>query len=165
MGAIGVITPYSEQLSEIRRNFESSGLIQQHAACARRFCDLQTASNGYVSVSLPDIELNTVDGFQGREKDIVIISCVRAGDSGGIGFLSDIRRMNVALTRAKFGLFIIGNRDTLRKNEHWGQLISHSEATGSLVAVGNPWVRLEPLLQALGGAASSSSRGKRQREE
>ena len=158
VGSVGVITPYSEQLSEIRRNFESSRLIQP--AADRPTCELQTADNRRVLVQLPDIELNTVDGFQGREKDIILISCVRASDTGGIGFLSDVRRMNVALTRARFGLFVVGNRETLRKNDHWGQLIAHAEASGRLVSVDQPWVRLEPLLMGLG-----RSSGKRQREE
>ena len=58
---------------------------------------------------MPDVEINTVDGFQGREKDIIIMSCVRSNDNGTIGFLSDRRRMNVAITRAKYGLYIIGS--------------------------------------------------------
>ena len=72
---------------------------------------------------MPDVEINTVDGFQGREKDIIIMSCVRSNDNGTIGFLSDRRRMNVAITRAKHSLFVIGNSKTLNKDKNWREFI------------------------------------------
>jgi len=76
-----------------------------------------------------------VDGFQGQEKDIIIFSCVRASQSGSVGFLADIRRMNVALTRARQSLFILGHADTLRREEIWGDLVRDAEQRGLFTKV------------------------------
>ena len=78
-----------------------------------------------------------MDGYQGREKDIVIISTVRSNDNGNIGFVKDRRRLNVAITRPKKGLFIVGSADTLRENALWRELINHALGKGALVNVPN----------------------------
>lgn len=77
------------------------------------------------------VEVNTVDGFQGREKDGVIISAVRSKES--LGFVVDARRLNVALTRARFGLWVVGSAKTLRREQHWNSLIRHCEENACLV--------------------------------
>lgn len=83
-----------------------------------------------------EIEFNTIDGFQGREVDILVLSTVRASGSSseppksnskGIGFVADVRRMNVALTRAKISLWIVGNARTLQRNVNWAALIENSK--------------------------------------
>jgi superfamily I DNA and/or RNA helicase len=96
-----VITPYRGQIEAIENCFEKLADIMRWGNCK--------------------IEVNSVDAFQGREKDIIIFSCVRSGNRGGvqnethtIGFLKDPRRLNVALTRAKYGLWIVGHAPTLQ---------------------------------------------------
>lgn len=98
---IGVLTPYQSQLRELRRHYELS-LTKTQQLC---------------------IESNTVDAFQGREKEIIIFSCVRAGAQRGIGFVADTRRMNVALTRAKHAIWVVGNAKSLSRNQDWRSYI------------------------------------------
>ena len=71
------------------------------------------------------ISVNTVDGFQGQERDIIIISLVRSNDNGQIGFLSDLRRMNVAMTRARMKLIIFGDKATLQHHAFYRKLIQY----------------------------------------
>lgn len=71
------------------------------------------------------ISVNTVDGFQGQERDVILISLVRANDNGEIGFLRDLRRMNVAITRARMKLIILGDASTLTSHPFYARLHSH----------------------------------------
>lgn len=104
-GKIGIITPYKAQLFELRNRFK------------RRYGETITNI----------IEFNTTDAFQGRECEIIIFSCVRASSTGGIGFMTDIRRMNVGLTRAKSSLWILGDSRALVQGEFWRKLIEDSQ--------------------------------------
>ncbi len=79
------------------------------------------------------VEVKTVDGFQGREKEIIIISTVRSNENGNIGFLRDLRRLNVAITRAKRKLIIIGNTDTLETNPTYARLIEFARENNVLI--------------------------------
>ena len=110
---VAVITPYAQQANLLRQCFaEKLGPEYE-----RR------------------IEVNTVDGYQGREANIVIFSCVRAAGSHGVGFLSDVRRMNVALTRAKFFLFVIARCESIVVNPYWRDLVEHARDTNAVVSV------------------------------
>jgi senataxin len=110
---INVITPYSQQVTLIRRTFSQ--------ALGHRFDQR--------------VEVNSVDSFQGRESSIIIFSCVRASGSKGIGFLSDVRRMNVALTRAKHFLFIIARCQTIISNPFWRDLVEHARERRAMIPV------------------------------
>ena len=81
------------------------------------------------------VEVKTVDGFQGREKEIIIISTVRSNENGNIGFLRDLRRLNVAITRAKRKLIIIGNINTLKTNPTYARLIEFAKDNNVLIKV------------------------------
>jgi superfamily I DNA and/or RNA helicase len=86
-------------------------------------------------LSAPGLEIDSVDGFQGREKEALIISLVRSNPEGQIGFLSDVRRMNVAMTRARRKLIIIGNSATLSTHAFYRDLIGHCESVGAYRSV------------------------------
>lgn len=85
------------------------------------------------------VDINTVDGFQGREKDVAIFSCVRASKERGIGFVADFRRMNVGITRARASVLVVGAADALRKDEHWKNLIESAEERNFLFKVSKPY--------------------------
>lgn len=80
------------------------------------------------------VDVNTIDGFQGREKDVVIFSAVRSmtgrGKAARIGFVADERRVNVGLTRARASLLVIGNFKVLQRDEHWNNLLKHATSSG-----------------------------------
>ena len=77
-----------------------------------------------------DLDINTIDGFQGQEKDVVFISLVRSNMKGEIGFLTDYRRMNVAMTRARKQLIIVGDSATIGNNKFYGEFLSYCEEVG-----------------------------------
>jgi superfamily I DNA and/or RNA helicase len=89
------------------------------------------------------IDVGTVDGFQGREKDIIVFSSVRASNkskedgekSNGIGFVSHRQRLNVALTRAKYSMYIVGNVRALSSNQDWLECIQHSKENKSIIDI------------------------------
>lgn len=120
-GKIGIISPYKEQISVLKRIFRSK-------------------LDPYIERL---IDFNTVDGFQGQEKDIIIMSCVRANDAGGVGFLSDVRRMNVALTRAKSTLWVLGNATSLSRNHTWKDLIEDARSRGLVSDAKSGFLRSE----------------------
>ena len=86
-------------------------------------------------LAVPGLEIDSVDGFQGREKEAVVLSLVRSNPEGEIGFLADVRRMNVALTRARRKLLVIGDSATLSCHPFYESLFGHYQAAGAYHSV------------------------------
>lgn len=115
--SIGIVTPYSGQVQLIKSLIANDPEI------------VLMMKNPYASV-----EVNSVDGYQGRERDIVIFSAVRSNRQGNVGFLSDWRRLNVALTRARTALVVVGDSDTLANGDkHWAAFQKWCEGAGCIV--------------------------------
>jgi superfamily I DNA and/or RNA helicase len=102
---IGIIAPYVAQISLLTR------LLNTNSTYRTRF---EETLGSHRAMQLANIEVKTVDGFEGREKEVIIFSTVRNNAGGYIGFLADRRRLNVGLTRAKRGLFVVGSISTLK---------------------------------------------------
>ena len=98
---VGVISPYRAQVQYLRSLIKEREFFKPYRSL---------------------ISVNTVDGFQGQERDVILISLVRSNDDGQIGFLRDLRRMNVAITRARMKLIILGNVQTMTKHEFYKKL-------------------------------------------
>src|SRR5437762_7185391 len=107
---IAVISPYDAQVQKLRQ------LLQ----------------------GVDDLEIDTVDGFQGREKEAVVVSLVRSNPDGELGFVADIRRINVALTRARKKLIVVGDSATIARHPFHEGFVRYAEATGAWRA---PWDR------------------------
>jgi hypothetical protein len=102
---IGVIAPYAAQITLLTR------LLNTDPSYRERF---KAVLGEQRAMQLGAIEIKTVDGFEGREKEVIIFSTVRNNADGHIGFLADRRRLNVGLTRARRGLFVVGSLSTLK---------------------------------------------------
>ena len=98
--------------------FSDIGIVTPYAGQVRAIRDM-------IPETMQDVEVRTVDGYQGREKDVIIFSSVRSNSDGNVGFLSDGRRLNVALTRSKRGLIVVGDPETLKHDENWNAWIDH----------------------------------------
>jgi superfamily I DNA and/or RNA helicase len=115
---IGVISAYAAQTTLLRRTFNETAEY-----------DLLASLGATRAGEVNRVEINTVDGFQGREKSVIIFSCVRSNGGGYIGFLTDQRRLNVALTRAKDAIFVVGNEQTLKMATQYGSEGSESDSS------------------------------------
>ena len=103
---VGIISPYRAQVQYLKRLLKKYEFFKPY----RRL-----------------ISVNTVDGFQGQERDVILISLVRSNDEGQIGFLKDLRRMNVAMTRARMKLIILGDKNTMTKHPFYQKLWEYVE--------------------------------------
>ncbi len=101
---VGIISPYRAQVQYLRRLIKKRAFFKPYRHL---------------------ISVNTVDGFQGQERDVILISLVRANDTGQIGFLRDLRRMNVAITRARMKLFILGDAPTMTRHPFYRRLFEY----------------------------------------
>lgn len=124
-------------IAKFRENNWSVGLIAPYSAQVRMLKNLifETYEFPNLRAFSEWITIDTVDGFQGQERDLMLISLTRSNDKGEIGFLADERRMNVALTRAKRKLILIGDTSTLAQHPFFDSLLSYFEQKGAYRSV------------------------------
>lgn len=113
-GAVGIVSPYKAQVKLLQDKLKQA--LGEDVARKR-------------------VDVNTIDGFQGREKDLVIFSTVRAREQRSIGFVADERRINVGLTRARSSMIVVGHAGALAQDGHWGNFVAHCRAKGCLFRV------------------------------
>jgi ATP-dependent RNA/DNA helicase IGHMBP2 len=116
--SIGIISPYREQVVTMENHIEEDPLLK----------DL-------------DITVSTIDGFQGQERDVIYISLVRSNTKNEIGFLSDYRRMNVAMTRARMKLIVVGDSGTIGDNKFYKAFLDYADAEGTYSSA---WAFMNP---------------------
>jgi ATP-dependent RNA/DNA helicase IGHMBP2 len=119
---IAVISPYSAQVKLLRQKINS-------------LARAAVLGGGDAALSVADIEIDSVDGFQGREKEAIVVSLVRSNRDGDVGFLADTRRMNVALTRARRKLIVIGDSATITVHPFYEKMVKYFESIGAYHSV------------------------------
>jgi hypothetical protein len=151
--SIGVITPYAQQRTRLNQALDEAIVREKWAGVT--------------------VKVATVDGFQGGEKDLIVFSCVRGPGSqhraSSIGFLADIRRMNVALTRAKYACWVVGNSRALTRDPNWAAFLKHCMRTKTLACMCRDrlWAATQPdagrdaggVGKGRGGGAGAGLRG------
>ena len=151
-----------EEIISILKNYKFA-IICTYKSQVIKFREIKKSDKFFNNQKINDIEINTVDSFQGQERDIIIFSTVRANfkdenslEDGeipslpeqcnqnnnnernvGIGFLNDFRRMNVGLSRAKVGCFVVGHFETLKNNSYWKKLMNYCKNKNSFFKVEN----------------------------
>ncbi|CAM9114212.1 unnamed protein product [Scytosiphon promiscuus] len=155
---VGIITPYSAQVRLLQDVVGTSRRSAAAAAAAARnrgdWVREDEGGSFYGSgggepargrrvnkrggIALPEIA--SVDGYQGREKEVIILSAVRSNRGGRVGFLADWRRLNVAITRARRGVIVVGDPDTLKRDRHWRAFLQWCERRGAVMGEGSLYV-------------------------
>ena len=118
---VGIVTPYSAQVKHVT----------------------ELAQNRLRNFKPAELEIQSVDAYQGREKELILMSAVRSNNKGKVGFLGDWRRLNVAITRAKRGLIVLGDPRTLRHDPHWGAYLKWVQKHGCVMTLGELRERLD----------------------
>ncbi|KXZ45751.1 hypothetical protein GPECTOR_51g737 [Gonium pectorale] len=165
-GDIGIITPYNGQVRCLQQLLTRGSRLPRSSAgggAARPASFLRSSpalddddAPGAAAREDAVLEIKSVDGFQGREKEVIVFSAVRSNPDGRLGFVSDPRRLNVAITRAKRGLVVVGNPDTLSTDRLWTRWLRWVESRGCVMEE-----RWDAALGGGGGGGGSGAAGGR----
>ncbi|GIL42418.1 hypothetical protein Vafri_393 [Volvox africanus] len=158
-GDIGIVTPYNGQVRCLQQLLVNGSRLSRGLGQGARPGSFLRATTTTAVASSDDeglsregavLEIKSVDGFQGREKEVIVFSTVRSNPAGRLGFVADGRRLNVAITRARRGLVVLGNPDTLAKDRLWARWLRWVASKGCILE------GLGPNSRAAGGAGGSA---------